>query len=152
MVVYRIVQGNGRTKDLSASGAFKYGGRWNNVGIYMLYTSENRSLALLENLVHYEEEDTPPDLYIVTIGITDAAPLYNFPDNELPNDWRGAENLRLKSLGDAIMNARNYLGFRASSAVLTEEFNLLLNPLFPGFNDLVKIVQVTAYQPDKRLF
>ena len=50
------------------------------------------------------------------------------------------------------MNARNYLGFRARSAVLTEEFNLLLNPLFPGFNDLVKIVQVTAYQPDKRLF
>jgi RES domain-containing protein len=151
MVVYRIVQGRARAGDLSGTGAFKYGGRWNSEGVYMVYTSENRSLALLEALVHFDEEDTPPDLYIMTIEIAVAAPLYSFPDTGLPDDWREAGNLKLKSLGDAIMNGRQYLGFRARSAVLTEEFNILLNPLFPGFIDLVKVIQVTPYQPDNRL-
>lgn len=118
----------------------------------MVYTSENRSLALLETLVHYNEEEIPPDLYIMTIEIKTTAPIYDFPDGDLPGDWREAEHIILKGLGGSIFKAQKHIGFRARSAVLTEEYNILLNPLFPGFSTLVKIVAVTPYQPDKRLF
>jgi hypothetical protein len=118
----------------------------------MLYTSENRSLALLEALVHFEEEDTPPDMYIISIEIAEKAPIYNFPDADLPGDWRDAENIVLKLLGCSIMKTRKHIGFRVRSAVLTEEYNIMLNPLFPNFSDLVKVIQVTLYQPDNRLF
>ena len=118
----------------------------------MLYTSENRSLALLETLVHFDEQDTPPDLYIMSIEISPTAPVYNFPDDDLPGDWRDAENIILKGLGRSIFKARKHLGFRARSAVLTEEYNIMLNPLFHGFNEMVKVVAVATYHPDTRLF
>jgi len=118
----------------------------------MLYTSENRSLALLETLVHYDEVDTPPDLYILSIEIAATAPIYDFPDSDLPGDWREAENIILKLLGSSMMKTRKHLGFRTRSAVLTEEYNILLNPQFPNFHHLAKIIQITPYQPDNRLF
>ncbi|HVS96834.1 MAG TPA: RES family NAD+ phosphorylase [Puia sp.] len=152
MTVYRIVQERDRANDLSGTGAFKFGGRWNNQGVYMLYTSENRSLALLETLAHFDEEDAPPDLYILSIQIARAAPIYDFPDSDLPHDWRDAEHIVLKGLGGSIFKSQKHVGFRARSAVLTEEFNIMLNPLFPGFADLVKIASITRYQPDARLY
>ena len=69
MHVYRIVKSEKRTTDLSGMGAFKAGGRWNEKGTYALYTSENSSLAFLENLVHFDLEETPEDLYILEIKI-----------------------------------------------------------------------------------
>src|SRR5579864_2247893 len=127
MIVYRIVQRRDRANDLSGMGAFKLGGRWNNVGVYMLYTSENRSLALLETLVHYDEEDMPPDLYIMTIEVSASAPIYEFPDDDLPGDWRDAEHIILKGLGGSLMRSPKHIGFRVRSAVLTEEYNIMLN-------------------------
>jgi RES domain-containing protein len=69
MHVYRIVKSEKRTADLSGMGAFKAGGRWNEKGTYVLYTSENSSLAFLENLVHFDLEETPEDLYILEIKV-----------------------------------------------------------------------------------
>lgn len=118
----------------------------------MLYTSENRSLALLETLVNFDEEDTPPDLYIMSIEISETAPIYDFPDSDLPYDWREAENIVLKGLGGSIFRSQKHIGFRARSVVLTEEFNIMLNPLFPRFHEMTKVAAVAAYKPDTRLF
>jgi RES domain-containing protein len=42
-------------------GACRVGGRWNSKGVRVLYMSENRSLAVLEVLVHLS--GTLPDKY-----------------------------------------------------------------------------------------
>jgi RES domain-containing protein len=151
MLVYRIAKMKERALDLSGKGAFLYGGRWNSEGVFMLYTSTHASLAMLEVLVHADESEIPPQLFISQIDISEKAPIYQFPDEELPENWREPDNLGLKKLGDQLMKERQYLGFQVSSAVLPSEFNILLNPLFPGYADLVKVSRIDPLKTDPRL-
>jgi len=151
MTVYRISKTEERGHDLSGTGAFKAGGRWNNVGVFALYTSENQALAMLEILVHVEESELPANLYIATIEIDDNAPVYNLPDSELPPDWRIPDNIQLKNTGDKILNEKKYLAFKAKSAVIPEEFNFILNPLHPDYSRYVRIVKLSLVDVDKRL-
>src|SRR2546421_9050542 len=98
MKLYRIVQSKTRTTDLSGTGAFRVGGRWNSKGTYMLYTSENSSLAYLETLVHFDKLLTPPNLYIIELEVQDQSSIYSFPDTEYPVNWLDTgliENQRL---------------------------------------------------------
>jgi RES domain-containing protein len=151
MLVYRIVKNKFRTTDLSGKGAFITGGRWNNPGTFLLYTSMNSSLALLENLVHYDESEMPPNMFIMTIEIDQSAPVYTFPDDGLPKDWRQPENLELKEMGDKLVKGNQYLAIKVRSAVNPEEYNILLNPVYPRFHDLVKVVGTEPYAIDQRL-
>jgi RES domain-containing protein len=151
MLVYRIVKMKERASDLSGKGAFLYGGRWNSEGVFMLYASTHASLAMLEVLVHADESEIPPQLFVSQIEISDKASIYQYPDEALPDNWREPDNLGLKKLGDQLMKDRQYLGFKVSSAVLPTEFNILLNPLFPGFADLVTITSVNQLETDPRL-
>ena len=152
MIVYRIAKKKQRSDDLSGIGAFNYGGRWNNVGVYALYTSENRSLALHELLVHADESELPPDLFIMTIEIDDGSPIYEVKDDELPPDWNLPENIAVKALGDKLMAGNRYIALKARSAVMPFEYNFILNPLFPDFSKFVKVLKIEDYQVDKRLY
>jgi RES domain-containing protein len=151
MLVYRIVQNQSRAADLSGRGAFQYGGRWNSKGTYMLYTSENSSLAYLESIVHFDPVDYPSRLFILAIEINDKAPIFTLPDRDYPADWQQPGLHANKAIGDRLMADGKYLGIRMRSAVNMMEYNCLLNPLFPGYQNLVKLVKVTAIDMDMRL-
>jgi RES domain-containing protein len=151
MLVYRIVKSEKRTTDLTGTGAYKEGGRWNSEGIYALYTSEHSALAMLEVLVHVDEGELPPDMFIMTIEIADTAPIFTVPDEDLPADWRVPENIALKEMGDKLFMEKKFLGIKARSAVLPDAYNYVLNPLFPGYYDLVKVVEVKPLGIDQRL-
>jgi len=151
MRVYRIAKKKQRSNDLSGTGAYNEGGRWNNVGVYALYTSENRALAILEVLVHVEESELPPNLFIMTINIEDSAPVYEVKDSELPKDWREPENIALKTMGDKLFEDNKYIGLKVRSAVMPDEYNYILNPLHPDYKNLVKVISVEDYDVDKRL-
>jgi RES domain-containing protein len=152
MLIYRIAKSERRIRDISGMGAFKEGGRWNNPGTYMLYTSENSSLAYLENLVHFEPENAPPNLYIMCIELkVKEALIYTLPDRAYPKNWQQIGSLDSKALGDQLMNELKFVAIRVKSAVNTLEYNYLLNPLFPGYHDLVKISVVEKLIVDARL-
>ena len=150
MLVYRIVKLEKRTKNLSGTGAFNEGGRWNNEGVFALYTSENEALAMLEILVNVEETELPPNMFIMTIEINDKAPIYTIPDKSLPKNWRLPENIFLKDLGDRIFKENNFIGIKARSAVMQNSYNYILNPLYPEFYKLVKVINVQKLEVDKR--
>ncbi len=151
MTVYRIVKGEKRTRDLSGTGAFKYGGRWNSIGTYLLYTSENTSLAFLETLVHVEESLLPTDFFITAITIKNESLIHTVDDKNYPINWKKLDNLENKVVGDNWMSEMKYLGFKVRSAVNPLEYNYLLNPLFPGCSDLVEVSSVVALVIDTRL-
>jgi hypothetical protein len=73
------------------------------------------------------------------------------PDTEYPHHWLKPDLLANKKLGDLWMKGKKHPGFMVLSAVNPQEYNCLLNPLFPGYHDLVKIIDVTAIGTDKRL-
>ena len=151
MISYRIAKTRKRAEDLSGTGAFKVGGRWNNSGVFALYTSENQALSMLELLVHLEESELPPDLYITSLSIDPGASILQFNDGDLPSDWRLPDNITLRNIGDRILNNKEYIGFRVRSAVMPEEYNLVLNPLYPEFNRLVTITRIDRLEVDQRL-
>ncbi|MBE9461834.1 RES family NAD+ phosphorylase [Dyadobacter subterraneus] len=151
MIVYRIAKKRERANDLSGQGAANEGGRWNSEGIFCLYTSESRALAMLELLVHVDETELPPNLFVMTIEVDSSAPFCEIEDKDLPQDWRITENLALKEKGDEIFKTRKYIGIKARSAVMPQEYNFILNPLFPGYYDLVKVIAVEDYLRDTRL-
>jgi RES domain-containing protein len=151
MEVFRIVKNKARTQDLSGTGSYIAGGRWNFEGTYALYTGEHRSLSLLETLVHLEEGELPSQLFIITIGLDDSAPIVSFDAEELPEHWRAVENYAIRQMGTDLLNAGKFLAIKVPSAVSPYEFNYILNPTFPDFENLVKIRSVDLYEPDKRL-
>ena len=151
MFVYRIVKLKKRTADLSGTGAFLAGGRWNNEGTYALYTSENPSLAFLEVLVHTDLTELPPQLFIITIRIDDDAKFLEIADTDLPKNWRMPENIALKEKGDKILKENKFLGIKCRSAVLPAEYNYILNPLYPDFHKHVKVVKVEPLDVDTRM-
>ena len=148
MILYRIAKKKTRSNDLSGQGAANEGGRWNNEGVFALYTSESRALAMLELLVHVDETELPPNLFVMTIEVNDTAAFYEIPDRQMPADWRIPENFSLKKLGDNFFKECQYVGMKVRSAVMPQEYNYVLNPLFPRYYDLVKILLVEDYQRD----
>lgn len=153
MVVYRIVKELPRTKDLSGIGAFRFGGRWNSPGTYMLYASENRSLAYLESLVNFDADNLPPDLYIMSIEIAaTGTAIYTLPSRLYPKEWKMIDNLQNKAVGDKLMAEQKYLAIKVASAVNPYEFNYLINPLYAGYGDMVKVGGVEELKIDGRLF
>ncbi len=152
MIVYRIAKSKTRTTDLSGMGAYKQGGRWNNPGTYMLYTSQNSSLAYLENLVHFDADNVPPNLFIMSIELKATAGLiYTLPDDMYPKNWMQIGNPANKNLGDELMTAKQYLAIIVRSAINAQEYNYLLNPLFPGYHDIVKVKSINELDVDVRL-
>lgn len=152
MLLYRIAKDKQRTADLSGMGAYKFGGRWNSPGTYMFYTSENSSLAYLENLVHFDAAIIPPKLFIMEISIPDRPELLYTPgDTTYPKQWLKLGSLDNKKLGDRWMKEAAYLGVRVRSAVNPKEFNCLLNPLFPDYHELVQVKSVEQLPVDGRL-
>jgi len=152
MIVYRIAKSAERATDLSGLGSFKFGGRWNSKGVYVLYTSMNSSLAYLETLVHFNEPDVPPRLFISTIYINDNDKLvYELPDEQYPVTWQAQDNFENKLLGDQWMREKKFMVFKVRSAINPSEYNFLLNPLYPGFHDLVSVQSVQPLDIDTRL-
>jgi len=151
MIVYRIVKQKNRTTDLSGTGDYNVGGRWNNPGIYAVYTSENRALAAFELLVHTDQSEAPPNLFIMSIEINQNAAVCNVKDTDLPENWKSPENSALKNMGDKLLSGNKYLAIKARSAIMPYEYNYILNPHFPRFYDLVKVVNVESYNIDERL-
>lgn len=152
ITVSRIVKDLARTDDLSGMGAFRLGGRWNSEGNYMIYTSENSSLALLENLVHFDRDLAPSGLYLMQISLDiEADGIFSLPESDYPKDWQELGTLENRSLGNLFLSDKKFLAMKVRSSINAYEYNLLLNPLFPRFHDMVEVLSVQELALDGRL-
>jgi RES domain-containing protein len=122
----------------SGIGARDFGGRWNSKGVAVVYTSESRALAAMEQLVHLV---TPRVLrgYVVA-GITfDDADAQRITPATLPTDWDNpVAPPALKMIGDNWVAALRYPVLAVPSAVISGEWNYLFNPVHPAFAAHVK--------------
>lgn len=150
MLVYRIAKRK-YINDLSGEGARLYGGRWNKRGTGIVYTSENRSLATVEYLVHLPMTLIPRDLCIATIEVPAAFLCHPIEGEDLPDNWATyPAPLRLSEIIENILLNGTILCIKVPSAVVEGEHNILINPRHSGFHE-VRIREIRGFHIDERL-
>lgn len=149
--LYRI-SATEHIKDLSGTGARIYGGRWNNAGYPIVYSSGSRSLAALEFLVHVPMALAPDNLSIAEIIITDKVKRESITTNKLPSNWRDyPAPEQLAEIGTKWIKSKSSLLLDIPSAVVDQEINTLINPLHPDMKH-VNPAKVEKFYFDSRLF
>jgi RES domain-containing protein len=149
MILYRIAKCS-YVNDLSGAGARLYGGRWNSIGKPMVYLASTRSLAMLEVLVHLSPTIFPGDFCIAEIKVPDDS-IKELPLKDLPANWKNIlPPIELKKIGDDFLKKQQGLLLKVPSAIVTEEFNYLLNPLHPAMSK-VKLMKQLNFNFDQRL-
>ena len=151
MLVYRITWQK-YANDLSGYGAKRYGGRWNSIGVPLLYTSSSVSLAVLENLVHLQKHLLPKDIVLITLEVDENLPNEIKSMNNLPKNWRKFPvPVSSQKIGDSMVKENQKLYLTVPSTLVVNEMNILINVLHWDFNK-VKIVETKPFTLDVRLF
>jgi RES domain-containing protein len=130
MELYRISQEK-YADDLSGNGARLFGGRWNSEGLFAIYTSSFRSLALLETLAHTPAKMLREKVYmLVTLSIPDTIKPEILDKEKLTTGWDAPDTrLFTKKMGDKFLRAKNRLLLAVPSVLMPEEMNFMINPL-----------------------
>jgi len=120
--------------DLSGTGAKITGGRWNEVGVGMVYAASTRALACLETLVHLNAGGLPLNRYLVEVVIPDdlwtAAEVATPATLDAGWDAEPAGRTSI-SFGTHWANSKRSALLVIPSVIVPEESNLLINPTHP---------------------
>lgn len=149
MIVYRISHA-AFSNDISGTGARLLGSRWNSKGISLLYASQHISLAVLEMLVNTNFKDYSTALDLMYIDFPDSLPVTPIELKNLKQNWKDDFDYT-RYIGDEFIRQKESAVLKVPSAVISEEYNYLANPLHPGFKK-IKILNTKSFWPDERLF
>lgn len=151
MEVFRITQEQ-FSDDLTGNGSRLFGGRWNSEGLFAVYVSSSRSLALLETLAHLPPKMLDVKVYnLITISISSDVFSEEISLTSLADGWDAPEaQLYTKGIGDRFLRNNKALMLSVPSVMIPEERNYVLNPLHNRMKK-VKIVNKRRVHFDKRL-
>lgn len=137
---------------LSGKGAALKGGRWNSIGVEMLYLASNRSLAMAEVAVHLTLATIPPDLVMVTVAIPDDISMKNITVSKLPANWNEFPYpAATRKVGDDFVREGKACILKIPSAVTKGDHNLLVNPHHAEFKRL-RVSSIEPFPLDRRIF
>jgi RES domain-containing protein len=149
MIVFRLSSGKFQS-DLSGKGAELSGGRWNSKGVGMLYTSQSQALAFAEIAMHIPFGIVPKDYHIISIFIPASLPFQELSIADLPPDWRtNPHSGSTQIIGDQFIAAGKYAVLRVPSAVVSGDYNYLVNPKHPQASKL-EIRTIEPFEFDSR--
>ena len=137
---------------LSASGKAN---RWNKDGENVLYVGSSRSLSTLELVVHRSSIKPTIEYKVMIISIAVAENLYGeIHIKDLPSEWRKSMAYpQLQNIGSDWYNSKRSLFLKVPSAIITQEFNYLVNLEHPDFTDNnISLRRNEDYFWDDRLF
>jgi RES domain-containing protein len=137
----------------SGLGAVSNPGRWNLLGVPMVYTSGTESLAFLELFVHLptislRALDREYEVVAAEIDKID----YVADLAHLPHDWRDLTTTpaSTQQLGTDWMK-KGYLVVSVPSVVFPSERNYLINPKHLDFSTRCQVQPAQAIFPDPRI-
>jgi RES domain-containing protein len=140
------------SSSLSGKGAALKGARWNSIGVELIYTASNRSLAMAEVAVHFTLATLPKDYVMVTIYVPDDVPIRECPMEDLPSNWKNFPHpATTQCIGDEFVTENKFCILRIPSVVTQGDCNLLINPNHIDFGK-IKIVEVEQFPFDERIF
>jgi RES domain-containing protein len=138
--------------ELSGKGASITGARWNSKGTEVIYTAQNRALAMAEVAVHLTLATLPKGFCMITIHVPDEVEVFTFDTTKLPNDWNFfPENTTTQKIGDSLLKQNEFAVIKVPSAVVKGEFNYMINPHHKDFSKITIKAQ-EDFPFDKRIF
>jgi RES domain-containing protein len=149
MEVFRICHEK-YANQLTSSGSAN---RWNFQGQNVIYTGSSRSLSTLELVVH-RNAIVPTFLYkVMVISIADEDHLIKqLRLSELPLNWRSLNAYsKLQRMGSEWYNRQETLILKVPSAIISQEYNYIINTEHPDFASKVQLVRTEDYFWDNRL-
>jgi RES domain-containing protein len=140
--------------DMQGLGAKITGGRWNDVGMAVVYASTSRALACLETMVHLNAGGLPLNRYLVEIEVPDDVwrAAETMEPDRMPVGWDAAPaGLVSIRLGSAWLSATSSALLFVPSIIVPEEQNALINPAHPEAGRiLAQKVRKFLYDPRVR--
>ena len=127
--VWRLCKRQYVASAFDGEGARLNGGRWNPVGVSVVYTSETIALATLEALVHMDPDDAPEDLVVIPVDIPDDLGIAEETARSLPRNWRATPAPpRLQQIGADWIAAGKTAVLAVPSVVVPSERNYVFSP------------------------
>jgi RES domain-containing protein len=117
----------------------------------VVYTSATLSLAVMELLVHLDDDDLARVYVAVPADIPDTVPVKRVRVVDLPRSWRRyPAPAALPELGGRWAAAGETAVLAVPSAVIPHELNYLLNPRHPQFKR-IRVGKPEPFAFDPRL-
>ena len=148
---WRILKSRYREHTFDGEGARLYGGRWNGPGYAMIYTAESIALAVLEILVHIENQQQLVDYQLGSAKFPESA-IEHLDLERLPADWRRSPGPgQLQQIGNEWCAQGSSAVLQVPSVITGErESNYLLNRAHPDFAT-IELNEPEAFWIDPRL-
>jgi len=147
---WRIVKAKFSGAAFTGEGSASFGGRWNSIGVPVVYTAESLSLATLEILVGGYPLNSFGGYVRFPVDF-DESMVEVFPVKKLPKSWASYPAVNdCRTIGDLWVKDRRSAVLRVPSAVIQEECNYVINPLHPDFGKVI-IGKPEALPVDRRL-
>jgi RES domain-containing protein/uncharacterized RDD family membrane protein YckC len=121
----------------NSEGAALFGGRWNNIGTPVIYASEKQSLAVLEVIAHLGA--IPENYQFIQIECPDAFSSAEVVDAAaLPLNWQEESSgyEMTAAFGTRWAQERRTVILKVPSAIISQEYNFVINPAHPDFANL----------------
>ncbi|WP_420149730.1 RES family NAD+ phosphorylase [Spirosoma sp.] len=147
MLVYRITKAIYADRLVASGGA----ARWNERGQFVIYTAATRALACLENVVHRSGEGLQEIFRVMVIDIPDELRIDLLVTDTLPADWFDFRQYGTcqRIGGEWIRSGRSPV-LKVPSAIISNEWNYLLNPAHPDFQR-IGLIRTEPFVFDPRI-
>jgi RES domain-containing protein len=136
ITAWRITRKKYLNQAFSGEGAKIWGGRWNPAGYPAVYCAENLSLAILELIVHLEDDIDIESFIAVPVSF-DSKTVRTLDSSQLPEAW---DDLPIgpasMGVGKQWLDEKNFLALKVPSIIVPIESNYILNPLHPDFGQI----------------
>jgi RES domain-containing protein len=137
LTVFRLGKHAYRNELFSGQGGLLASGRWTSRGRPVVYTSASISLAVLEYTVNYRRRGWVPATVLGRAVVPAGVRVQTISVEALPTNWFAADPPpQLQKMGAEWLERGETAVLKVPSAVITEEWNYLLNPLHVDFQKL----------------
>lgn len=133
--VYRICKTKYAANAFDGEGAFQFGGRWNSRGTRIVYTAGSLSLAVLEMLVHFQDNSILPQFTFIEAKFDE-----NLIGNieKLPKNWQESPPpFVVQKIGDDWTKRNSSAVLQVPSAIIPTESNYLINSHHTNFSRII---------------
>ena len=134
ITTWRIIKARYADRAFEGQGARLVGGRWNKIGIPMIYTADSLALAALEILVHLPQPEWLKLKFQCIPVKFDIRLVKSLNLMDLPADWDILPPPEsTQTIGTEWAVKKKSVLLKVPSTIIREEFNYLINPLHPDF-------------------